>query len=265
LRIENQKTLPRSKTRRFLLKIKNRAKNKGIRSVVADGVNRIRRMVNNWLRFSFWYYYNRTFKWWKTFVFQQNKYRYFYHKYNTTWRNERTVEIPIVHRMLQETTGEVLEVGNVLSHYFGIKHNVVDKYERAEGVITHDVTEIQTSKRYDLIISISTLEHVGWDENPDNRELVNDPEKILLALGKLRELLKPKGKIVVTVPLGYNPHLDRLLRSGKLRFDKQYFMKRASKGDSWFETDWEKVKNAKFNRRVPTGNAIVIGFIENQS
>ncbi len=165
--------------------------------------------------------------------------------------------------MIGAKDGEILEVGNVLSHYSEIRHQIVDKYEKAAGVVNEDVTEIQTSKQYDLIISISTLEHVGWDENTGNQKIVNDSEKILRALEKLRELLKPKGKIVVTVPIGYNPHLDKLLRTGKLEFDKVYAMKRALKGSRWIETEPETIKTAKFNRQVPTANAILIGIIEN--
>jgi hypothetical protein len=54
-------------------------------------------------------------------------------------------------------------------------------------------------------VSISTLEHVGWDE------MTREPMKILKAIENLKNLTNPKGKIVVTLPLGYNPELDRLL------------------------------------------------------
>ena len=264
MRSENPKIFPRSKTRGFLQKIKNKAREKGFLSVVVAGAKRIRRMVNNWFRNSFFYYSNRIFNSRRTFVFREKRYRYFYHKYNTTWRNERAVEIPIVRHIMQETTGEILEVGNVLSHYSETNHVIVDKYERAEGVLTQDITEIQTSKKYDLIISISTLEHVGWDENPVNHNLVNAPEKILQALSKMRELLKPKGIIFVTVAIGYNPYFDKFLKNGTVGFGKQFFMKRTHKGSGWVEAEWEEIKNAKFNRQIPAANAIIIGLVENE-
>ena len=246
-------------TQRLIPKIVNTARNKGFLGLIAAGANKVRRVVS----LNFWFYYYRIIYSTAIFLFQGKRYRYFIHKYNVTWRNERMIEIPILKHVLQETDGDVLEVGNVTSHYFEVNHDIVDKYERANGVATQDVTEIDTPKRYDLIISISTLEHVGWDENPDHSQLVNDPEKILKAIAKLRDLLKPNGKIVITVPLGYNPHLDNLLKSGGLKFDKQFFMKRTSRGSAWVEATWVEVKDTDFNKHVPTANAVLIGILQN--
>jgi SAM-dependent methyltransferase len=245
------------------MEIQTVAKSRGFFVAVLVVANRIRRRTANKIKLSFWCNYNRLLKGRATFLFQGNKYHYFFHTYNATWRNERTVEIPIAKCILQENKGSVLEVGNVLSHYFNVKHDIVDKYERTEGIITQDIVGFQTSKRYDLIISISTLEHVGWDENPDHSAFAGDSEKIPKALSKLCGLLKPNGKIIITVPLGYNPHLDSLLKSGKLSFDKQFFMKRSSRGDRWVEATWDEVKDTGFNMKVPTANAFLVGILEN--
>ena len=57
------------------------------------------------------------------------------------------------------------------------------------------------------IVSISTIEHVGWDETP------RDPNKIPRALENLTtRCLAPGGEIVVTLPIGYNTYLDKLLK-----------------------------------------------------
>jgi len=56
------------------------------------------------------------------------------------------------------------------------------------------------------IVSISTIEHMGWDETP------RDPKKIPLALENLIECLAPGGEVVVTLPMGYNIYLDKLLK-----------------------------------------------------
>jgi len=246
------------KTRRLLSRAKEVYKEKGIRYVALAGINRMRRR----LRISFWCNYYRLFKSWKTFTLQQKTYKYFYHKYNTTWRNERAAEIPIIWNIVKTCQGNILEVGNVLSHYFTVNHDIVDKYEKAEGVITEDVTEIRLSKKYDLIISISTLEHVGWDENPSNHKILQEPEKTLHAIDNLKRLLNPKGKIVVTLPLGFNPYLDTFLKSGKIKFDKRFCLKRISKDNRWIETDWKNVENSKFNSPFPFANGLVIGIIE---
>lgn len=172
--------------------------------------------------FSFQYY--RVFKSSRTFKFQGNTFSYFYHMYNATWRNERAVEVPIVWHIVRGHYGEtILEVGNVLSHYFPVDHDILDKYEEAMGVINRDVASFQPGKEYDLIVSISTLEHIGWDEKP------RVPKKLLRAIKNLESLLASHGRIVCTLPLGYNPRLDEMLRQGKIRFTRFYCLKRTSK------------------------------------
>ncbi len=234
-------------------------KQKGIRYLAGASARRIRVSMRESVLTPLSYEYYRFFKTRKTFTFQQKKYRYFFHRYNQTWRNERAVEIPIIWSIVQASHGCILEVGNVLSHYFPINHDVVDKYEKARGVINQDVTEIAIPKKYDLIVSISTLEHVGWDENPTDKKTIDDPEKILVAMSRLKSLLKPGGKIIVTLPLDYNPNMDRLLWTEKLRFERTFFMKRVSK-DKWTEASEDEARNLPFNRKIPSANALLIGI-----
>jgi len=190
----------------------------------------------------------------KVFKFQGNTFSYFYHEYNRTWENERAIEVPIIWEIVERHRARnILEVGNVLSHYFPVNHDIVDKYEKADGVINQDVVYFQPSKRYDLIISISTLEHVGWDEEP------RDPAKILLAIENLERLLAPGGKMIITLPLGYNSELDKLLREGMIQFTRRFFLKRISK-----DNQWKEVRNAKYGEPFPAANGLIIGFIERE-
>ena len=94
-----------------------------------------------------------------------------------TWRNERTVAVPIWNlvRRFEEQNKKILEVGNVLSYYFKVNHDILDKYEIMDGVINEDVVDFRPSKQYDLIVSIVTLEHVGWSESS------KEPAKIIRA------------------------------------------------------------------------------------
>src|SRR3954470_4859387 len=99
----------------------------------------------------------------RTFTFQGEEYRYFCAPYNTTWRHERTAEIPIFTRQLLLAGNPTLEVGNVLSHYMPVFHTVLDKYERAPGVINRDVLSLgDWPGQFSYIFSISTFEHIGW-------------------------------------------------------------------------------------------------------
>lgn len=109
---------------------------------------------------------------------------------------------------------------------------MVDKYEVAPGVINQDIVEFIPSERYDLILSISTLEHVGWDETP------REPAKLLRAIEHLRNrCLAPGGQIVASLPVGYNEFFNGLLRDGKSPFTKQHFLKRVSTRNYWVESD----------------------------
>jgi hypothetical protein len=196
-----------------------------------------------------------------TFTFQGEPTAYFYHPYNTTWKNERAVEIPIILEKIKSYQGgRILEVGNVLSNYVHFQHDIVDKYDKSVGVINQDVVNFQPAEndKYDLIVSISTLEHVGWDETP------RDPKKILLALENLTtKCLAPGGEIVVSLPIGYNTYLDKLLKEDKIRSTEQYYLKRISNDNKWIQVGGGvKSVEAKYGTPFPYANVVVIGIIK---
>ena len=143
------------------------------------------------------------------FALSGESYRLLCSVHGLTWATERAVEVPVALRELERHRGKrVLEVGNVLSHYVPVTHEVVDKYERAEGVANVDVLELPAEPDYDLILAISTLEHVGRDEQR------GEAGRAVAALEHLRGLLRPGGTLFATVPVGYNPELDRALADG---------------------------------------------------
>jgi hypothetical protein len=136
---------------------------------------------------------------------------YWLHRYNTTWRNERCIEVAAAINFLNENpAGRCLEFGNVLRNY-GIRRPdvVIDLYEHAAGVTNVDIVDYYDSTGFQLIVSLSTLEHVGWDEHPQQ------PEKALDALKKMRSFLHADGLCLVSVPLGCNPALDEYICSGQ--------------------------------------------------
>jgi len=191
----------------------------------------------------------------KTFKFQGQSYKYYCKNYNTTWKNERAVEIPIVWEIVKNFHGKILEVGNVLSHYYRFTHDVVDKYEKADGVINQDIVDFHPSQRYDLIVSVSTLEHIGVDEKPV------EPKKILNAIENLKSnCLAPGGTMIITVPLGHNSELDRSIKKGSIDLGKQFYLQRLSKNNLWKETDLNNVQNMAYDSPFPFGNALVIAI-----
>lgn len=200
----------------------------------------------------------------RSFEFAGQRYRYHAASYNGTYRNERTVELAIALPVLRRYVGRrVLEVGNVTSHYVATRHRIVDKHETAPGVENLDVVEIQAPEPYDLILCISTLEHVGLDERRDE-PYVEDPEKPRVALEHLAGLLAPGGMLLVTFALGHNASLDARLHAGELRFDELRFLKRISRDNRWREASAEQVRGARYGRPYPAANAVAIGIRRGQ-
>jgi len=228
---------------------------RSVRQALAEkGFFYVARMAALWACFPLWRIYCKVFP--RGFTFQSERYTYFLHPYNLTWSNERAVEVPIVWAAVRARRGSrVLEVGNVLSHYFDVGHEVLDKFERGPAVRNDDVAAFRAGHPYDLIVSISTLEHVGWDEEP------RDPGKIARAIANLRDQLAPGGLLMVTLPLGYNPFLDEQLAAGALPFSRCHFLER--KGlTTWSEADWPAVAGSAYGERWPGTGGLVIGVCD---
>lgn len=193
-----------------------------------------------------------------TFEFRGKAYPYFHHWHGMTYLIERIVEVPIVWEWVRAHQGDrILEVGNCLSYFYPRGHDVLDKYDNADGVMHLDVVDYRPDQLYDLIASISTIEHVGWDETP------KEPEKTLAAIENLTRCLAPNGEMVVTWALGYNPDIDRLFRERRIRFTETFFMQRVSGfTNRWRQVAWEDVKSARYGHPFRSGNAIVIGVLK---
>lgn len=196
----------------------------------------------------------------KKFLFDGKEYSYYIHQHNNTFYNERAVELSLAMRTYNDfDAGEILEVGDVLSHYLEPRHFVIDKYENARHVSKADAADYKPGRVFSLIVSISTLEHIGFDDVP------RDPERVVLALSNLFALLKQGGKMLVTVPIGYNVNLDSRIFGNELGFTRQFFMKRLNKMNEWAEVPMEDIKDAKYGNPFPAANALFIGIYERPS
>ena len=184
-------------------------------------------------------------------------YEYFYSTLNFTYRNERTVEVPIAWEACKTVPpDQVLEVGDVLTQYYHVPHDVVDKYDVIPRIINADVETFDTPKRYKLIVSISTIEHVGWDA-PEER----DAEKIPRSIENLKRLLAPGGRLVITMPLGCNDFLDELHEKHGLPIEG-VFLKRVSLWNKWKEVPYGEVRGARYDHPFPAANALFIGMYQ---
>ena len=210
-------------------------------------------------------YYFRQFHNNDKFILDGKAYNYYFHpriaKTGPSWKNERAVTIPIIWNVIQEYRSKgknVLEMGNVLSYTFKVDHDIVDKYEISDGVINEDIVDFNPNKKYDLIVSVLSLQSVGWDEVPQ------DPPKILRAIEHLKRMLSSDGKIIIAVGWGWNQYFDNLLFEKTFEFEKQLYLKKEN-GYRWIQVEnIDGIVESKYNEKIPTATAIIIGTIENK-
>lgn len=189
------------------------------------------------------------------FAFRGETHRLFLHHYNTTWVNERAVEIPVARSFLAARPGRTLEIGNVMGHYGPAGWDVVDRFERGARVQNCDALDFRPAAPYDAVLSVSTFEHIGFDDgDPDAGE------RLLATLAHVREAcLAPGGRLLVTAPLGYNPHFDAFVSANRLGFDEQAFLLRTGRRE-WRQVSAEEAQRAGYNTPFPYGNCVLFGF-----
>jgi len=102
------------------------------------------------------------------------------------------------------------------------------------------------------VLSVSTLEHVGWDETK------RDPDLALQPIAHLKRLLAPGGAALVTVPAGYHPKLDSAIRSGTIEFSSVRALRCDYPSMVWDEVAAEPTSGAKYEELTYRAEAILI-------
>jgi hypothetical protein len=165
------------------------------------------------------------------------------------WRSERGLEIALAKRAIDQFEPQkVLEVGNVLFHSGIIGHQVVDKYEVGPGVQNIDILEFEKQEPIDCLVSISTLEHVGWDEEP------RDSDKARLALSHISDL---SPNLLITIPVGHHLIFEDDFINGP--FDAVYLAVKTSRSGRWERRPLEERKQITYGLPFGYGNGILIG------
>lgn len=172
---------------------------------------------------------------------------------------ERRVEIPVGLRMLERTPAgaRILEVGRVLHRWSARPRDVVDRYERGPGVLNQDILEFQPDVPYGAIVSVSTLEHVGFDE-PDR-----DLGKFERAVNHLLEAcLARDGRLLVTLPLDHHPRVDEFILGGHGGVGELHCMERVSAFNEWRETGPKDALEAARRHRFPGAGGVAFWSVD---
>lgn len=124
--------------------------------------------------------------------------------------NERIVEIPLVFQNITKPNSEILDVGcneSLLTlHMASLGHKVTALDLNGYGfshpnieVLKGDICTIDLpAQKYDYIIFLSVLEHVGLGAYGEEGFGGGDRK----ALERAKRFLKPDGKIIITTPFG---------------------------------------------------------------
>ena len=170
---------------------------------------------------------------------------------------ERVVELRLgLDHIASQDPSAVLEVGNVLATYTAVKHTVLDLNEHHPHVTNEDAATFDWPQRFDRIVCLSTLEHVGKDEAEE------DPAKAERALLNLRRHLSPEGRLLVTMPVGYHPLLDERLCEDRLGACRAHFLRRTSRWGSWQEIPPTQIRGARYGDPFPCANVLAVLHFE---
>jgi hypothetical protein len=76
----------------------------------------------------------------------------------------------------------------------------------------------------------------------------------------VRECVAPGGRLLVTIPIGYNQALDEGLRSGALAFDQESWLIRTTKNNDWRECAREEALAGAYGHPFHSANALCVGI-----
>jgi SAM-dependent methyltransferase len=161
--------------------------------------------------------------------------------------DERLVEFPWV--VAKAPSGDVLDAGSALNQRVALDRVLplvrsltittftpgAEEEHPGPRYVAADLRELPfDDESFDTVVSVSTLEHVGMDnsEYGSTEPRSEDPDKEMgRALDELRRVLRPGGRVLLTVPYGRNEDhgwlrqfnrrgLRRLLDRSGLRVDE---------------------------------------------
>jgi SAM-dependent methyltransferase len=133
--------------------------------------------------------------------------------------DERLIELPWVHA--SGARGRVLDAGSALNHADVLAHiapavedlHIVTLEPEAHAFTSARISYVYADLRelpyrddlFDTVVSVSTLEHVGMDNQRygvQGLQGTTPDRELALALTELRRVTRPGGTLLITVPYG---------------------------------------------------------------
>lgn len=167
--------------------------------------------------------------------------------------SERIVEYPVIFAHIAQAVKDSAAVLDVGCYYSNLPIQLASMGYKVTGVdlqdysLTHpnfkfvqgDIRDLSFSSQFDVATAISTLEHIGLAYYLDYEQASGDR----VSVAAIRNLLKPKGKILITVPYGVQSQnksfrtydwdsLAKLLQGFKIKHSLFY----QSRNNKWLPT-----------------------------
>jgi hypothetical protein len=202
-----------------------------------------------------------------TFVFQGQRYPYADHRPFPEEMGARRIELALALPLVLRYRGRVFYVRNLHSDgdwaYVRKWRDIdCDPSQCTTGAWEGDVEKIPPGFSYERIISLSTVAQIGLDQRDRLPARSGgdhpDPEKALRVLRRLGgDLLAPSGYLLVTVPMGYHPHLDAAILEGRTGL-RGGFLRRLNPESEWREIDASEVGRPEYGTPFPGANVLAV-------
>ena len=129
-------------------------------------------------------------------------------KGNRESTSERAIEISLGNWFIDKYKENIVEIGAVMPYYYdNYKFDCVDPYDNFPGCFKVDGIDFDYSGKN--FLSISSIEHIGWDVGYDKER---DKEK---AFKVLKKIIKEAENYLITWPMGQNICLDQYLKESR--------------------------------------------------
>ncbi|MCT7983613.1 class I SAM-dependent methyltransferase [Laspinema sp. A4] len=189
--------------------------------------------------------------------------------------DERVLEYPWLFSRLPKNPGKLLDAGSALNHEFLLSHHHLKNkqtfistlapeqvcfWKQKISYVYEDLRETCYRDNYfDWIASISTIEHIGLDNNflytQDILKKENQKDAYLIAIKEYNRILKPGGTLYLTFPFGRtknhgwfqvfdSPMLDKVIETFAPTSITEFHFRYDA--DGWKPSSREASKNATY-------------------
>jgi hypothetical protein len=167
--------------------------------------------------------------------------------YNSPNNNERKAELPIMFWFMESYSDNLIEIGEVSDFYRPAEHTIYDLVNQRETTIVMDAFDIDYTGKN--VISVSTIEHVGFGDYGHNKEEGK-------AIRLLKKIMSQAKNYLITFPIGFNLDFQKEILDNNIEYS---IMSRTCL-QTWKNDDKDFSKH-KYNSPHYAGNAI--GIITN--